>query len=130
MSKVARERRMIGRFFLTVELKIQPSATNARQTGSYEVEIENTTTIVNDVVVYANVRDGQLLETDQVAPEIKYEFKGLYIEPARKKAALAWPQIDPKLIRVHTEKLSHKEEEEQSWSSLLIEPIIELSKRE
>lgn len=126
MRKAVRKHRLVGRLFLTLELK--PTAPSAATPGClHEIEIENTTTILHDVTVFSNVVDGIPSAPGQNIAEIQHHFAGVLDEKVRTSRAIGWTDTDPKSIRIHTHKLSCRRDDDPDWADDLIDPIVELS---
>jgi len=124
MKKPIRKHQLVGRMFVTIELKPTP-ASAAIQGCAHEVEVENTTTIVHDVIVHSKVLEGTLAGAGQNSDEIELRFNDLLDSPSRKTAMVGWSFSDPKTIRIHTLKISTKCDIDPTWADDLVDPVIE-----
>jgi hypothetical protein len=110
--------------FLTVEMK-RTSRSAPVQGCSYEIEVENTTTVVHDVVIHSKVIDGTPSGLGQNSNNIQLSFTDLLDSPVRRKALIAWSSSKPSVVRAHAFKLSRKCDVDSSWTDDIVDPIIE-----
>lgn len=124
MAKKIRKRRLVGRFFLTVELSSDGAESDA---CTHLVTVQNTTTIVSDLKVFSRVLDGSLEQTSSSNErDFEYSFDGLFERPLTRSRKVYYSPTETGEVRVHTEKVSSCGDVSTSWSESLVDPIIEV----